>query len=548
MDNLDASKPKSKTGIYIGILIIIIIIVIAVILTSTSSSSSTTPSNSTTPSSTPSTSNSTSNSTPATVNMNCVQSDWSKCDPSTSSQKRTVIINKSGSGAACGPSTQTCIPDIDCVMGPWDNCDPNSYTQNRTVTTPQSGNGAECDVSTQNCTPDINCAVGDWGPCDTNSSTQSRSITVDQSGSGDECPPLTQGCTPNNDCIMSTWGTCNPNTNTQTRTVVSGKTGNGAPCGALSKPCTPNTNCVQSGWSTCDYTGNQTRTVTTKQSGNGTQCGPATRSCAAPPYNWGSVISKGTIIYPNQYMRSSSGNRTLYLKPNGDLWLLHDMPSGTGDNISGNYYWTSRTNGNDGAYLVFQNDGNLVLYKKDGGVAWSSGSPGSGGDKLYMQDDGNLKMYTPSGGMAWQSDTARKTQGNFSTDVNAPTSLEYKGKCLDASIDSTSNPTGAGYSLNECNNSLDQRFYIDTYAGHAYMLKSSSGKCMDAGRDGGATWYWTTTCDPDNNNQNQFGKDSRGNMIGFKYQGSRCVDIGNNKLNWDCQATNDNQQVTWREF
>jgi hypothetical protein len=312
--------------------------------------------------------------------------------------------------------------------------------------------------------------------------------------------------------------------------------------------------CVMGDWGKCDInTQMQKRSVKIHKFGKGKDCGVLTQKCTTDRLNLGSMITAGTNIYPGQYMRSSTGNRTLYLKPNGDLWLLHDMPTGTGDNVSGNYYWTSRSNGNNGpCYLGFQSDGNLVIYDSGGGVSWSSGSAGKGGVALYMQDDGNLVMYTASGGVAWSADMTRKTQDNFSTDVNAPTSIEINGKCLDASLTNAQNPTGKGYGLNDCNESLDQRFYIDTYSGHAYVLKSSSGKSFNADNNGdgshpGYNWYWGSI-NPDDSQQNQWGKASGGNMLGFGYQGSRCLDVGNTDLNWSCSPTNTNQQITWRQF
>jgi hypothetical protein len=383
--------------------------------------------------------------------------------------------------------------------------------------------------------------------------SHSRTITTNVANGGKSCPIMKESCVPKIDCLLNnTWGTCDPVTRKQTKEILRYPEGTGTACGATSQDCIPDINCVQSGWTTCDITGKQTRTTTTAASGNVAACGPLIQNCPAPPYNWGNSIKPGTIIYPNQYMRSSSGNRTFYLRADGNLLIFRDMPSVNGNDVQGSYTWASNTNGKGSGpyYLYFQeSDGNLVLYA-NGAAIWSTGAAGTNGSHLDLQDDGNLVLYKASGNVGnvqYASGTNRKNLTNFSTDAMATTSLEYRGKCLDSSIDSTANPTGLGYSLNNCNGSLDQRFYIDTYSGHAYMLKSKSGKCMDAGRDGGATWYWTTTCDPANNNQNQFGKDSRGNMIGFKYQGSRCVDIGNNKLNWDCQSSNVNQQVTWHE-
>jgi hypothetical protein len=44
--------------------------------------------------------------------------------------------------------------------------------------------------------------------------------------------------------------------------------------------------------------------------------------------------------------------------------------------------------------LVFQNDGNLVLYRNsDGHAMWTTGTSGSRAIKAVMQEDGNLGIY-----------------------------------------------------------------------------------------------------------------------------------------------------------
>jgi hypothetical protein len=58
--------------------------------------------------------------------------------------------------------------------------------------------------------------------------------------------------------------------------------------------------------------------------------------------------------------------------------------------------------------LIFQSDGNLVLYMNQSQVLWASGTYGSGACCLIMQPDGNLVMYD----MNWQSGWNTQTYGN----------------------------------------------------------------------------------------------------------------------------------------
>lgn len=45
------------------------------------------------------------------------------------------------------------IPAINCVQSPWGECDQKTLTQVRSVVTPQSGTGAACGISSQPCLP-----------------------------------------------------------------------------------------------------------------------------------------------------------------------------------------------------------------------------------------------------------------------------------------------------------------------------------------------------------------------------------------------------------
>lgn len=57
--------------------------------------------------------------------------------------------------------------------------------------------------------------------------------------------------------------------------------------------------------------------------------------------------------------------------------------------------------------LIFQTDGDLVLYKDGGRAIWSSGTAGRGATELWMQNDGNFVIYA-NGRPIWLT----STQGN----------------------------------------------------------------------------------------------------------------------------------------
>jgi len=51
--------------------------------------------------------------------------------------------------------------------------------------------------------------------------------------------------------------------------------------------------------------------------------------------------------------------------------------------------------------LIYQTDGNLVLYRSNGAVLWASNTAGRPAGRFCMQDDGNIVVYDPGGAPLW---------------------------------------------------------------------------------------------------------------------------------------------------
>lgn len=65
------------------------------------------------------------------------------------------------------------------------------------------------------------------------------------------------------------------------------------------------------------------------------------------------------------------------------------------------------TSPNGAYYAPLQHDGNFVVYRKAGNVArWSTQT--KDGAKLIMQTDGNLVLYNDKEDPVWSSNTARR--------------------------------------------------------------------------------------------------------------------------------------------
>jgi len=91
------------------------------------------------------------------------------------------------------------------------------------------------------------------------------------------------------------------------------------------------------------------------------------------------VITIGKVVF------QGDGNLVIYNHVNQAKW--NSGTAGTGDR------------------LVFQGDGNLVIYNSAGRALWNTRTAGTG-FKLVFQDDRNLVIYDRSNRAVWNSKTA----------------------------------------------------------------------------------------------------------------------------------------------
>lgn len=89
-------------------------------------------------------------------------------------------------------------------------------------------------------------------------------------------------------------------------------------------------------------------------------------------------------------------SRTVELLPNStDVQIV---PPGTSLEVGRAYYA-------GGHHLIFQTDGNMVLYTNEGAVVWHTDTYGQGGTQAIMQSDGNFVIYNAQGAALWQTHT-----------------------------------------------------------------------------------------------------------------------------------------------
>lgn len=110
------------------------------------------------------------------------------------------------------------------------------------------------------------------------------------------------------------------------------------------------------------------------------------------------TLNVNQVMYRNQYLMSPDGNFVLIFQSDGNLVLF------------GHRYqplWASNTAGQPGNHVVLQPDGNLVMYSAGGQPIWYNGMNGTAGTRVVVQADGNLVEYNAAGQAAWHTNTGR---------------------------------------------------------------------------------------------------------------------------------------------
>ncbi|AZA83407.1 curculin domain-containing protein [Chryseobacterium lactis] len=108
-------------------------------------------------------------------------------------------------------------------------------------------------------------------------------------------------------------------------------------------------------------------------------------------------VNKGYKLRGGEKLYSSNGNYYLIFQNDGNLVL---------SNRNGNAIWGAGTE-RRGDRAEFQNDGNLVIYDRYNKSIWSSNTFGKGAEKLMVQNDGNLVIYGRNLNPVWSTGTQR---------------------------------------------------------------------------------------------------------------------------------------------
>jgi len=137
-------------------------------------------------------------------------------------------------------------------------------------------------------------------------------------------------------------------------------------------------------------TGTVTATVTV-QDGRG---GRATATVTLQVVPRDTLMSGGRLV-SGQSLTSSNGRYRLVYQTDGNLVLY--------DDVDKTIPWASGTAGTSAGQALMQGDGNFVVYDAQVNGLWSTGTAGNANARLALQNDGNLVVYRADGVALWGS-------------------------------------------------------------------------------------------------------------------------------------------------
>ncbi|MGW4381913.1 glycoside hydrolase domain-containing protein [Kitasatospora sp. NPDC004531] len=216
--------------------------------------------------------------------------------------------------------------------------------------------------------------------------------------------------------------------------------------------------------------------------------------------NYLDVTSKasGNTLKPGQRLASgqslTSDSMTLTMQADGNLVAY--LKAGTGSRP----LWSTNTYGNAGAYAVMQDDGNLVIYRADGGpgnggALWAT-TTASAGAYATLQDDGNFVVYRQGGGQGTGALWASYT-GALSTTIFSGQQLSKNQWTQSATVRMVMQDDGNLVLYRRSDNSVLWTSYTYNNPG-AYLFMQPDGNLViyKAGTTTGALWQSSSYNNP----------------------------------------------------
>jgi hypothetical protein len=148
--------------------------------------------------------------------------------------------------------------------------------------------------------------------------------------------------------------------------------------------------------------------LVTPAASNAVPTGAVLCDAVQPPANkvYVGSLAAGQSLKVGDILKSPNGAHQLIYQTDGNLVIYR----------GGAAVWHSHTNGQSAGYCIMQTDGNLVIYNGANQPNWASSTNTCAASSLAMQDDGNLVLYTAAGKAVWNT----VTQSNL-TNMNSIT-------------------------------------------------------------------------------------------------------------------------------
>ena len=105
------------------------------------------------------------------------------------------------------------------------------------------------------------------------------------------------------------------------------------------------------------------------------------------------ILRSGARLVAGESLTSLNGRFRLLYQPDGNLVLY--------DDVDGTTPWNSGTAGGGAGQAILQSDGNFVVYDAQGNPGWFTGTGGNPNARLVLQDDGNIVIYNSSNQPVW---------------------------------------------------------------------------------------------------------------------------------------------------
>jgi pimeloyl-ACP methyl ester carboxylesterase len=117
---------------------------------------------------------------------------------------------------------------------------------------------------------------------------------------------------------------------------------------------------------------------------------------SGPPAGSAGTLVAGESLQPGESITSPDGRFRLIFQGDGNLVLYDpwDVPR-----------WASRTQHSPLGQLLMQFDGNVVIYDSWNGAIWSTGTHGNPGAYLAVQNDGDVVVFNVDGVPRWRTGT-----------------------------------------------------------------------------------------------------------------------------------------------